>query len=67
MPVDIDRMGSDNPLLDWSADLDARLLDEQARAGVAKTGRRPSAKNTYRFKRDLRRARRRLGAEGGDV
>ncbi|KAK5937822.1 37S ribosomal protein S22 [Knufia obscura] len=51
------RTDEDN-LDEWSAELNSLMLEDEARRGVEKSGRMPTAKNTQRFKRDLRRERR---------
>lgn len=51
-------------LREWSEELDSTLLEDESRAQLSKDGRRPTARNTRRFKRDLRRARKEMGAEG---
>jgi len=52
------RRGEDGDLSEWSAELNSLMLEDDARRGVEKSGRRPTAKNTQRFKRELRRERR---------
>lgn len=58
------RRDEDGDLSEWSAELNSMMLEDEARRGVEKSGRRPTAKNTQRFKRDLRRERRKK-EEGG--
>lgn len=51
-------------LASWSEELDNTMLEDEARAQVSKSGRRPTTKNTQRLKRELRRVRREMSREG---
>lgn len=51
-------------LASWSEELDNNMLEDETRAQLRKDGRRPTARNTRRFKRDLRRVRREMSAGG---
>lgn len=52
------RIGQDDPLTAWAEDLESVRLEEEATRRLNKSGRRASARNTQRLKRDLRRAAR---------
>ena len=49
--------GDEENFSEWSKELSSLVLEDEARRGIQKSGRRPTAKNTQRFKRDLRRDR----------
>ena len=56
------RYGAGDILSDWASVYDERSLDDHARRSIEKSGRRATSKNTYRFKKDLRRAKRESGS-----
>lgn len=58
------RRDDEDNLSEWSDELNSLMLEDEARRGVEKSGRRPTAKNTQRFKRDLRRERRKNDEQG---
>lgn len=59
------RYGDDNAenLSAWSEEYNDKEVEDEAVARIAKTGRRPTTKNTYRLKKELRRLKREMSKE----